>query len=146
MAHECRQNGDGNGEDVWHNALEVACFLGPEGMSEEEDVICETKEGNRVTKKAVKAVKAPVWRHPATASILHAIDKARREDESTFGKRGRVSFERVASQAPSSVPARKNMLRALYNPEWLATLREDQVEKLEIDEQPYVLHDIVESA
>ncbi|THH26686.1 hypothetical protein EUX98_g7503 [Antrodiella citrinella] len=144
-ADECRANGDPDGEEFFHHAMEVVDRLGVDGMSEEESGMAEvTVSGMTLPSRSIKKVKKLEWRSEAAGKILHTIDELRDASERPFGQRGRNAFVRVPHPQPSQRPPPKGLTVVMYDADWISRLREHEVERLQLSDEDFVLFDIGE--
>ncbi|KAJ7193736.1 hypothetical protein GGX14DRAFT_588091 [Mycena pura] len=119
--------------ETWKRLLKIVQYLGPEGMSEEEEQT-QMVEGTRVTTYKIKLC---VWREPTVADYMRGVDMQTKQFQQIHG--GRAPAPRIRVQEVGTSKPPKGLPKCLYNSEWLGTLTPRVVTELKISKQAFAL-------
>ncbi|EEB97213.1 hypothetical protein MPER_03515 [Moniliophthora perniciosa FA553] len=138
-----RERKDEKAIEFWNYVVTVTYTLGHDGMSDEESGTEEvtTPSGLIRTKRIKKVLKLP-WRHSSFRDLFTHLDQVPQVEDLIFKQTGKhVRIDRVRVEDMStrrSIP--KKLYRSFFKDGYLNGLMEYQVDKLDLAEEDFQLH------
>ncbi|KAJ7056021.1 hypothetical protein C8F01DRAFT_1373036 [Mycena amicta] len=126
---------EGTSKDLasWERMKKVLEYLGPAGMSEEEDGF-RLENGRKLR---VYWIKLCVWREPTVTDFMRMIDNQTERLQDVQAGPKPALRERSKDEGKRAPPTR--LPRCLYDAKWLASKTAAYQEKLEVSEEAFAL-------
>ncbi|KAJ7073083.1 hypothetical protein C8F01DRAFT_1076876 [Mycena amicta] len=118
---------------TWKRMLEILEYLGPSGMSEEEESYIMA-DGAKVMAYKIKLC---VWREPSVADFMRMVDAQAKRIEDVHG--GNKAAVRVWCEEPGHREPPPGLPRCLYNGKWLESKSTVYQQELRVSEKVFAL-------
>lgn len=116
MYQACIERGDKDAADFWNYVLGVVKTLGAGGMSDEDDADEDINVQGVPTKRRIKRVLKPFWRHDAIAKIFVWLDAVRYMEPGIFAACGLAPLPRKRVPEECLRPPPPNLPETFFKP------------------------------